>query len=107
GLSNLSLADRATIANMAPEYGATVGLFPVDQVTTNYLRLTGREKQAELVEAYYKEQDLWYSPSNPQPEYSDLLELDLCTVQPSLAGPARPQDRVTLGGARTSFRRFL
>lgn len=103
GLANLTLADRATIANMAPEYGATVGLFPVDEKTTEYLRLTGREFQATLVEAYFKEQDLWYDPSKPESNYSDTLELDLSTVEPSLAGPARPQDRINLGKVPESF----
>lgn len=103
GLMNLTLADRATIANMAPEYGATVGLFPVDEKTTEFLRLTGREFQATLVEAYFKEQDLWYDPSKPDSNYSDTLELDLSTVEPSLAGPARPQDRISLGKVPASF----
>lgn len=103
GLVNLTLADRATIANMAPEYGATVGLFPVDEKTTEFLRLTGRESQAALVEAYFKAQDLWYDASKPDSNYSDTLELDLSTVGPSLAGPARPQDRVPLGKVRESF----
>ncbi|MCM2324496.1 MAG: aconitate hydratase AcnA [Oligoflexia bacterium] len=107
GLGALSLADRATIANMAPEYGATVGLFPVDEVTIDYLRLTNRGERVALVEAYFKEQDLWYTPSQPDSSYSDLLELDLATVEPSLAGPARPQDRVRLGGVRASFRKSL
>jgi len=107
GLAGLSLADRATIGNMAPEYGATCGIFPVDEVTTNYLRLTGREAMVPLVEAYYKEQGLWYTPGNREPEYSDILELDLGKVEPSLAGPARPQDRVNLGETRNSFRKAL
>jgi aconitate hydratase len=107
GLAALSLADRATIANMAPEYGATCGIFPVDEVTTAYLRLTGREAKVPLVEAYYKEQGLWYSANQPEPEYTDLLDLELGTVEPSLAGPSRPQDRVTLSTARVSFRKAL
>lgn len=107
GLANLTLADRATIANMAPEYGATCGLFPVDEVTVDYLRLTGREVVAPLVEEYYKAQGLWYSASNPEPEYTDVLELDLDTVEPSLAGPSRPQDRVALKDVRTAFRKAL
>jgi aconitate hydratase len=106
GLTNLTLADRATIANMAPEYGATVGLFPVDSKTTDYLRLTGRESQAALVEKYFKEQDLWYDPSKPEPIYSDTLDLDLDTVEPSLAGPARPQDRVALGKMNDNFAKY-
>ena len=105
GLASLSLADRATIANMAPEYGATAGLFPVDEVTVDYLKLTGREANVPLVEAYYKEQGLWYSAAgHVEPEYSDTLELDMATVEPSLAGPARPQDRVPLAKVRQSFR---
>ncbi|MEK6704206.1 MAG: aconitate hydratase AcnA [Bdellovibrionota bacterium] len=107
GLLGLTLADRATIANMAPEYGATMGLFPVDEVTTDYLRLTGRSDLVPLVEAYYKEQGLWYSAQNQEPAYSDLLELDLGSVEPCLAGPARPQDRVPLSGAPASFRKSL
>ncbi|MBS1962153.1 MAG: aconitate hydratase AcnA [Bdellovibrionales bacterium] len=106
GLSGLTLADRATIANMAPEYGATVGLFPVDAKTTEFLRLTGRETQAALVEEYFKAQDLWYDPSKPEPHYSDTLELDLGTVEPSLAGPARPQDRIALGKVNDSFSKY-
>ncbi len=107
GLAGLSLADRATIANMAPEYGATVGLFPVDEVTTDYLKLTGRDSIVPLVETYYKEQGLWYTASQPEPEYSDTLELDLSKVEPSLAGPARPQDRVALKDAKGSFQKAL
>jgi aconitate hydratase len=106
GLASLTLADRATIANMAPEYGATAGLFPVDEQTTDYLKLTGRSEKAALTEAYYKEQGLWYSSSSPTPDYSDTLELDLGTVEPSLAGPARPQDRVLLGKVKESFTKF-
>ncbi|PNU18768.1 aconitate hydratase AcnA [Geothermobacter hydrogeniphilus] len=97
GLSRLSLADRATIGNMSPEYGATCGFFPVDQVTLDYLRLTGRpDETLALVEAYAKQQGMWRSDDGPDPLYSDVLELDLATVQPSLAGPKRPQDRVNL-----------
>jgi aconitate hydratase len=107
GLAHLTLADRATIANMAPEYGATVGLFPVDEVTLDYLRLTGRGDQAPLVEAYYKAQGLWYTAGQAEPSYTDKLELDLGKVEPSLAGPARPQDRVTLKTASDSFKTFL
>lgn len=106
GLSALSLADRATIANMAPEYGATCGLFPIDEVTTEYLRLTGREDQAKRAEAYYKAQDLWYNPDK-EAEYSETNTLDLGSVQPSLAGPARPQDRVVLPEVQESFKKFL
>jgi aconitate hydratase len=107
GLANLTLADRATIANMAPEYGATIGIFPVDEVTTEYLRMTGRTEAATIVEAYYKEQGLWYSAGQPEPSYSDHLDLDLGQVEPSLAGPARPQDRVPLNKAPASFKSFL
>ncbi|MBP7586734.1 MAG: aconitate hydratase, partial [Thermoanaerobaculia bacterium] len=95
GLENLRLADRATIANMAPEYGATCGLFPVDAVALDYLRFTGRsEKSVALAEAYMKEQGLFHTAATPEAVYSDTLALDLGTVEPSLAGPRRPQDRV-------------
>ncbi len=105
GLSNLSLADRATIANMAPEYGATAGLFPIDDETLRYLRLTGRrEDQVDLVERYAKEQGLFRTDDTPDPMFNELLELDLTTIEPSLAGPRRPQDRVALGGVRDVFR---
>ncbi|MCJ1961168.1 aconitate hydratase AcnA [Novosphingobium mangrovi (ex Hu et al. 2023)] len=97
GLATLSLADRATLANMAPEYGATCGFFGIDEKTLEYLRLTGREEgQIELVEAYAKEQGFWMDPANPEPVFSSSLELDLSTVVPSLAGPKRPQDKVVL-----------
>ncbi len=104
GVSNMSLADRATVANMAPEYGATMGFFPVDQETLNYLRLTGRnEDQISLVEAYYKAQGMFLTPDSPEPVYSDIVELDLSTVVPSLAGPKRPQDRVELTEMKQAF----
>ena len=104
GLQNLPLADRATISNMAPEYGATCGIFPVDDETLRYLRLSGRsEEQIRLVEVYYKEQGLFATASTPEAEYSDTLELDLSTVEPSIAGPKRPQDRVALSAASKSF----
>ena len=104
GLQNLPLADRATISNMAPEYGATCGIFPVDEETLRYLRLSGRsEEQIRLVEVYYKEQGLFATASTPEAEYSDTLELDLSTVEPSIAGPKRPQDRVALSAASKSF----
>jgi len=104
GLSSLSLADRATIANMAPEYGATMGFFPVDEITLQYLLQTGRdEKHVEMVRRYLQEQGLFRTDSTPDPEFSDTLELDLSTVEPSLAGPRRPQDRVLLSGVRTVF----
>lgn len=97
GLSNISLADRATVANMAPEYGATIGYFPVDTETLNYLRNTGRtEEQIELVEAYYKAQGMFRTNHTEDPVFSDTIELDLASVVPSLAGPKRPQDRIEL-----------
>ena len=103
GLDSLPLADRATIGNMSPEYGATCGFFPVDDLTLSYLRLTGRsEERLALVEAYCKENMLWHDPSE-QPSYSQVVELDLSTVEPSLAGPRRPQDRVPLTHAKTAF----
>ena len=105
GLDNLSLADRATIANMAPEYGATCGLFPIDQETINYLRFTGRdETRVQLVEAYAKAQGMWRDASSPEPVFTDVLELDMSTVQPSLAGPKRPQDRVLLADLAAQFK---
>lgn len=104
GLGSLSLPDRATIANMAPEYGATIGFFPVDQETLNYLRLSGRsEDLIARVEAYLKAQGLFRTAETPDPNFSDTLELDLSKVEPSLAGPKRPQDRVTLREVRASF----
>ncbi len=104
GLHGLPLADRATISNMAPEYGATCGIFPVDDETLRYLRLSGRsEELVSLVEAYYKEQGLFHTAGTPEAEYTDVLELDLSTVEPSIAGPKRPQDRVTLSHAAKSF----
>ncbi|MGH7528970.1 MAG: aconitate hydratase AcnA [Gemmatimonadales bacterium] len=108
GVSTLPLADRATIGNMAPEYGATIGIFPVDQETLRYLEFTGRPaEQVGLVEAYMKEQGLFHSPDAPHPVYSDTLELDLGTVEPSLAGPRRPQDRVPLREVPRNFRDCL
>jgi aconitate hydratase len=108
GLRELPLADRATIGNMSPEYGATCGIFPVDKETLNYLRLTGRaEDQIALVEAYCREQGLFHDEKTPEAEYSELLALDLATVEPSLAGPKRPQDRVVLSQAGESFRASL
>ena len=107
GLAHLALADRATIANMAPEYGATCGIFPVDEKTTAYLRLTGRDKQADLTEAYYKAQGLWYDPKQAEPAYSQVIKFDLGDVESSLAGPSRPQDRVSLKAVRGSFRQML
>ncbi len=107
-LKHLPLADRATVANMAPEYGATCGLFPIDHVSLEYLRLTGRsDEQIQLVEAYLREQGLLWSEETPEPQYTDVLELDLSTVEPSLAGPTRPQDRVPLRGVPESFEQWL
>ncbi len=108
GISSLSLADRATIANMAPEYGATMGFFPVDAETLKYLRLTGRsEEQVALVEAYCKAQGLFRTDEQPDPEFTDTLALDLGTVEPSLAGPKRPQDRVPLSQSKRMFKEAL
>lgn len=108
GLHNLSLADRATIANMAPEYGATCGLFPIDQETLNYLRLSGRsEEHITLVEAYAKAQDLWHDENSVDAQYSKILSVDLHSITPSMAGPKRPQDRVELGGVSFNFSKAL
>ena len=108
GVQALSLPDRATIANMSPEYGATIGFFPVDQETLRYLRLTGRPAEVvERVEWYCKEQGLFLYPDSPDPEFTDTLELDLGEVQPSLAGPKRPQDLVPLEEVKSSFRSSL
>jgi aconitate hydratase len=105
GLQHLPLADRATIGNMAPEYGATCGIFPVDHESLNYLRLSGRsEEQIALVEAYAKAQGLWHTPDSPHAEYSATLQLDMGEVKPSLAGPKRPQDRVLLQDMKQNFR---
>jgi len=108
GLQDLSLADRATIANMSPEYGATCGIFPIDKETLRYLKLTGRSDELiALVEAYAKEQGLFHDDRTPEAQYSELLALDLATVEPSLAGPKRPQDRVVLSKAGESFKQAL
>src|SRR5438034_1903650 len=108
GLQDLPLADRATIGNMSPEYGATCGIFPIDKESLNYLRLTGRpEEQIALVEAYSREQGLFHDEKTPEAEYSELLALDLATVEPSLAGPKRPQDGVPVSKARESFEQAL
>jgi aconitate hydratase len=108
GLASLPLADRATIGNMAPEYGATCGIFPVDQVALDYLTFTGRPpEQVAIVEAYMKEQGLFHAADSPEPSYTDVLELDLGTVEPSLAGPRRPQDRVRLSDVKPSFLKEL
>lgn len=108
GLQHLPLADRATIGNMAPEYGATCGIFPIDAESLNYLRLSGRsEEQIDLVEAYAKAQGLWHEPGSPHAQYSTTLELDMGTVKPSLAGPKRPQDRVLLEDVQRNYREAL
>jgi aconitate hydratase len=108
GLSSLSVPDRATIANMAPEYGATMGFFPVDDETLAYLRFTARShEQIALVEAYCKEQSLFRTNATPDPQFSDKLELDLGSVEPTVAGPKRPQDRVTLKNAKSSFTKVV
>jgi len=105
GLSSLSLPDRATLANMAPEYGATAGLFPIDSETLRYMRVTGRsESLIDLVERYAKEQSLFRTDETPDPVFNDVLELDLAEVVPSVAGPRRPQDRVALGEVQSTFR---
>ncbi len=106
GLQHLALADRATIGNMSPEFGATCAIFPVDDESLRYLRLTGRpEDQVQLVEDYYKAQGLFHTPGCAEAEYTDILHLDLATVEPSIAGPKRPQDRLRLGEARDNFKK--
>ncbi|MCC7499614.1 MAG: aconitate hydratase AcnA [Bryobacterales bacterium] len=108
GVANLPIADRATIGNMSPEYGATIGFFPVDDVSLSYLRMTNRPPELiALVEAYAKEQGMFHSASMPEPVYSDTLSLDLSTVVPSIAGPKRPQDRINLPDAKRSFLAWL
>ena len=108
GMESLSVADRATLANMSPEYGATIGFFPVDNQTLKYLRLSGRsEEHVNLVEAYCKAQGLFHNHKSPEPTFTDTIELDLGSVEPSLAGPRRPQDRVALAAAKGEFRREL
>lgn len=103
GVEHVSLANRATIGNMSPEYGSTVAIFPIDQITLEYLKLTGRShEQIALVEAYAKRQGLWHDPEN-EPVYSELIELDISTVVPSIAGPKRPQDRIELTSAKPAF----
>lgn len=107
GVAQVPLANRATIGNMSPEFGSTCAIFPIDQVTVDYLRLTGRsEEQLALVEAYAKRQGLWHDPSR-EAQYSEYIELDLSTVVPSIAGPKRPQDRIVLSEAKESFRKVL
>ncbi len=108
GLANMPVADRATIANMAPEYGATCGIFPIDAETLKYLKLSGRpDDLIALVEAYYRAQGMFYEPGAAEAEYSDTLELDLATVEPSMAGPKRPQDRVALSAVKADFAKQL
>ena len=108
GLEHLTIADRATLGNMCPEYGATIAIFPIDDMTLDYLRLTGREdSRVRLVEAYAKAQGLFRTPDAPDPVYSEILELDLSSVEPSLAGPKRPQDRVSLKQAKSGFQAAL
>ncbi|MDR1187713.1 MAG: aconitate hydratase AcnA [Bifidobacteriaceae bacterium] len=111
GVSQVPLANRATIGNMSPEFGSTCGIFPVDDVTLDYYRLTGRsEQQVALIEAYCRAQGLWFDPKSPdyrEPVFSEYLELDLATVVPSIAGPKRPQDRIELAHAKEAFRRDL
>jgi aconitate hydratase len=108
GVAALSLETRATIGNMSPEYGSTCTIFPIDQLTLDYLAFTGRtDDHVELVEAYARRQGLWHDPSEPEPQFSEVAELDLSTVEPSLAGPSRPQDRVTLSGTREASRRAV
>ena len=108
GLAGLTLEDQATIANMAPEYGATCGFFPVTRATIDYLRATGRDSaRVDLVEAYAKAQGMWFEPGDPDPVFTDTLELDLDSVLPSMAGPKRPQDRVLLSDAASEFRAAL
>src|SRR5205814_7793493 len=104
GLADLTIADRATLGNMCPEYGATIAIFPIDEMTLDYLRLSGREaSHVALVEAYAKAQGMFRTASDPDPVYSEVIELDLGTVEPSLAGPRRPQDRVSLKQAKSGF----
>lgn len=108
GLANLTIEDQATIANMAPEYGATCGFFPVSQATVDYLKATGRDAaRVNLVEAYAKAQGMWFDPEAPEPEFTDILELALDDVLPSLAGPKRPQDKVLLSSAASAFEEAL
>lgn len=106
GVASLSIADRATLANMSPEYGATIGIVPVDSKVIDYLKITGRPEKAARTEAYYKEQGMWEAYNNAA-TFADTLHLDMATVEPSMSGPSRPQDRVTLGNVRGAFRKYL
>jgi aconitate hydratase len=106
GLANLATADRCTIGNMAPEYGATCGIFPIDEETLNYLRLTGRsDEQVALVKAYAQTQGMWWTADAPEAEYTDVLQLDLGSIKPSMAGPKRPQDRVLVSDVKSNFKK--
>jgi len=108
GVASLALADRATIGNMSPEYGATCAIFPVDEITLDYLRFTGRsEERVAFVEAYMKAQGLFHDADSPEPRFNDVLELDLNSIEPSIAGPRRPQDRIRLSQSKSAFRRAL
>ena len=107
GVAEVPLANRATLGNMSPEFGSTAAIFPIDQVTIDYLRMTGRsEEQLALVEAYAKEQGMWHDPER-EPKYSEYIELNLSDVVPSIAGPKRPQDRIALSDAKTAFRKDI
>ena len=108
GLAHLPLADRATIGNMSPEFGSTCAIFPIDAETLRYLEFSGRPRELiDLVEAYAKEQGLWHDEHSEEPTFTDTLELDLATVVPSIAGPKRPQDRVSLTESKPAFRLAL
>src|SRR5699024_10609530 len=108
GLKDMPLADRATISNMAPEYGATCGFFPVDEESLSYLRLTGRsEEQIELVEKYCKENNLWYSADQKDPEYTEVVEINLSELEPNLSGPKRPQDLISLSNMKKEFNKAI
>lgn len=108
GLKNMPLADRATISNMAPEYGATAAYFPIDEETLNYLRLTGRpEKQIALIKKYCEVNDLWYTPDMTDPDYTETIEVDLSELEPNIAGPKRPQDLIPLSGMKQAFRQAM
>ena len=107
GVAEVPLANRATLGNMSPEFGSTAAIFPIDQETIDYLKFTGRKpEQLALVEAYAKEQGLWHDPKH-EPEFSEYLELDLSEVVPSIAGPKRPQDRIVLSEAKSTFRKQI
>ena len=107
GVAEVPLANRATLGNMSPEFGSTAAIFPIDEVTIDYLRMTGRsDEQLALVEAYAKEQGMWHDPAR-EPKFSEYIELDLSDVVPSIAGPKRPQDRIALSDAKTAFRKDI